>query len=148
MESDEGLDVIDVLTAEYLPTHTTLNLGEMIALLKGNLLGDSFEQIDFLYDNTAMAVAELYLSWLDTKKLEYDGEEFHIWANVVDFLADKAALDVLLRYLHDIKNEVPDEDDEREVVELWRESDCWEDWSRHLDTLIARLEQERHTACV
>lgn len=148
MESDEGLDVIDVLTAEYLPTHTTLNLGEMIALLKGNLLGDSFEQSDFLYDNTAMAVAELYLSWLDTKKLEYDGEEFHIWANVVDFSADKAALDVLLRYLHDIKNEVPDEDDEREVVELWRESDCWEDWSRHLDTLIARLEQERHTACV
>ena len=41
----------------------------------------------------------------------------------------------------DIKNEVPDEDGERELTALWRDSPDWEAWSSHLDALIRRLEE-------
>ncbi len=147
LESDEGLDVLGILADNYLPTHTALNLGEMIGVLKTHgMFGEDFEEIDSLYDNSAMALAQLYLEWLDTAKLNYDNEDENLWAMVKSLSADKFALEFLLRYLHDIKNEVPDEDDERELVELWRESDSWEDWSNHLDMLIERLEDEKAKA--
>ena len=41
-----------------------------------------------------------------------------------------------------IKNQVPDEDGEREIVELWKESNNWESWDKHLDSLIELLQQE------
>lgn len=142
LESDNGLDVLDFLNG-YLAEHTSITLEDMVALMKDEgLLGETFEDIDFLYDNTAMALAELYVEWVDTGKLAH-GEENSVWAKVTDFTASQEALDFLLRYLHDIRNEVPDEDDEREIVELWRESDSWEEWSSHLDTLVLRLEQEK-----
>ena len=33
LESDEGLDVIDILTNEYVPEHPVLDLGEIIELM-------------------------------------------------------------------------------------------------------------------
>ena len=47
-----------------------------------------------------------------------------------------------LRRLRSIKNQVPDEDGEREIVELWKESNHWESWDKHLDSLIELLQQE------
>ena len=41
-----------------------------------------------------------------------------------------------------LKNQVPDEDGEREIVELWKESNNWESWDKHLDSLIELLQQE------
>lgn len=140
LESDEGLDAIDILTNEYVPEHPVLDLGEIIELMKEEvMLGADFSQIDFLFDNTAMALAELYFQWKDGGKLEYGTEE-SVWNKVTGFTASKEALDFLLRQLTDIKNEVPDEDGEREIVELWRDSN---EWSNHLDILIQRLEQEQ-----
>jgi len=55
-------------------------------------------------------------------------------------------LDALLRYLYDIKNEVPDEDGIRESVELWRndgKNPNFGKWQQHLDNLIQRLEQAK-----
>lgn len=146
LESDEGLDVIDFLTENYLPEHTTLKMEEIISALKGEgFFGETFEEIDFFYDHTALTLAELYVEWLDTGKLDYDDkdEETVIWSKVSDFTVSRNALDFLLRYLYDIRNEVPDEDDEREIVELWKDSNSWEEWSNHLDILIQRLEQEQ-----
>lgn len=142
LESDNGLDVLHFLN-DYLAEHTSITLEDMVAVMKDEgLLGETFEDVDFLYDNTAMALAELYAEWLDTGKFAH-GEENSVWTKVTDFTASQEALDFLLRYLHDIRNEVPDEDDEREIVELWKESDSWEEWSNHLDTLVLRLEQEK-----
>ncbi|MDR1961939.1 MAG: DUF4259 domain-containing protein [Gracilibacteraceae bacterium] len=59
LESDEGLDVIDLLK-ENIPDNLEYKLSDIISLMKGNLLGDTMEDIDFLYDNTAIAIAELY----------------------------------------------------------------------------------------
>lgn len=93
-----------------------MDLGEMIELMKEEvMLGADFSQIDFLFDNTAMALAELYFQWKDNGKLDYDHEEA-IWDKVTGFTASKEALAFLLRQLTDIKNEVPDED---ASVRLW-----------------------------
>lgn len=143
LQSDEGLDVIDILTNEYIPEHPVLDLGEIIELMKEEvMLGADLSQIDFLFDNTAMALAELYFQWKDFGKLDYGTEE-SVWNKVTDFMTSKEALDLLLRQLTDIKNEVPDEDGEREIAELWKDGNSWEEWNNHLDILIQRLEHEQ-----
>ena len=56
------------------------------------------------------------------------------------------ALAFLLRQLTDIKNEVPDEDGIREIVDLWKNEDSGEiapAWLEHLNQLIDRLDSEQ-----
>jgi len=146
LERDEGLDVLDILKNEYVPEHPVMDLGEMIELMKEEvMLGSDFSQIDFLFDNTAMALAELYFQWKDNGKLDYDHEEA-IWDKVTGFTASKEALAFLLRQLTDIKNEVPDEDGIREIVNLWKNEDSGEiapAWLEHLNQLIDRLDSEQ-----
>ena len=146
LESDEGLDMIGILTDEYLSKHSILNLDEILELMKQEgMLGEDLSDIDFLYDNTAMALAELYFQWKDDGKLNYDTDN-SIWCKVTDFTASKKALVFLLRQLTDIKNEAPDEDDIREIVDLWKDEDSGEidpEWSEHLERLIERLASEQ-----
>jgi len=146
LERDEGLDVLDILKNEYVPEHPVMDLGEMIELMKEEvMLGSDFSQIDFLFDNTAMALAELYFQWKDNGKLDYDHEEA-IWDKVTGFTASKEALAFLLCQLTDIKNEVPDEDGIREIVDLWKNEDSGEiapAWLEHLNQLIERLASEQ-----
>lgn len=146
LERDEGLDVLDILKNEYVPEHPVMDLGEMIELMKEEvMLGSDFSQIDFLFDNTAMALAELYFQWKDNGKLDYDHEEA-IWDKVTGFTASKEALAFLLRQLTDIKNEVPDEDGNREIMDLWKNEDSGEiapAWLEHLNQLIDRLDSEQ-----
>ena len=146
LERDEGLDVLDILKNEYVPEHPVMDLGEMIELMKEEvMLGADFSQIDFLFDNTAMALAELYFQWKDNSKLDYDHEEA-IWDKVTGFTASKEALAFLLRQLTDIKNEVPDEDGIREILDLWKNEDSGEiapEWLEHLNQLIDRLDSEQ-----
>ena len=146
LERDEGLDVLDILKNEYVPEHPVMDLGEMIELMKEEvMLGSDFSQIDFLFDNTAMALAELYFQWKDNSKLDYDHEEA-IWDKITGFTASKEALAFLLRQLTDIKNEVPDEDGIREIVDLWKNEDSGEiapAWLEHLNQLIDRLDSEQ-----
>ena len=146
LERDEGLDVLDILKNEYVPEHLVMDLGEMIELMKEEvMLGSDFSQIDFLFDNTAMALAELYFQWKDNGKLDYDHEEA-IWDKVTGFTASKEALAFLLRQLTDIKNEVPDEDGIREIMDLWKNEDSGEiapAWLEHLNQLIDRLDSEQ-----
>jgi hypothetical protein len=140
LESDNGLDVIDCLE-EFISGNNEFKLPEIINFLKSNgLLGEDFTEIDFLYDNTAMAVAELYLMFKDTGKLDYtnDDETRSLEKNIKSFPADKESLEYILQYLMDIKNEVPDADGEREIVELYNE----EIWQNHLDELIKRINEE------
>ena len=47
LERDEGLDVLDILKNEYVPEHPVMDLGEMIELMKEEvMLGADFSQID------------------------------------------------------------------------------------------------------
>ena len=158
LESDNGLDLISLLKTDYLPKHKKLTLGGLIGFLKEEgFLGETVSEIDFLYDNTAIALAELYSEWRETGKLDYDDEDSNVWSAITNFSASATARKDLLRRLRSIsatarkdllrrlrsiKNQVSDEDGEREIVELWKESNHWESWDKHLDSLIELLQQE------
>ena len=143
LESDNGLDLIFLVKTDYLPKHKKLTLGGLIGFLKEEgFLGETVSEIDFLYDNTAIALAELYSEWRETGKLNYDDEDSNVWSAITNFSASATARKDLLRRLRSIKNQVPDEDGEREIVELWKESNNWESWDKHLDSLIELLQQE------
>lgn len=82
LDSDEGLDVLNFLEENCLPGHIALKLEEIIAAMKDDgFFGDTFDEIDFFYDHSALALTELYLDWLDTGKFP-DGELWDI-ANYV-----------------------------------------------------------------
>jgi hypothetical protein len=143
LESDNGLDVTDVLR-ENIPEDGEFELPKIIQLLKDEgLLAKDFRDIDFLYDNTAMALTELYLMFQDAGEIDYGGndedDEAKSLKRITSFMADKDSLGYVLKCLMDIKNEAPDKDGEREIVELWRDSNHWEEWRKHLDELIKRI---------
>ena len=145
LESDEGLDVIDILENEYIPEHSIMNLEEIIQLMRDEvMLGKDLTEVDFLFDNTAIALTELYFQWKEERKFNY-GTENNIWKKVTDFISSKKSIDILLKQLIDIKNKVPDEDGEREIVDLWYDdgqNPSYEEWYNHLGSLIEKLKAE------
>ena len=149
LESDEGLDVVDVLR-EYLEEFEDkkeITLKEIIDLMiEEGMLGETFEEIEFLYDNTAMAVSELYFDFKENGKLDYDyDDEETTFSKLEKFSSDKKSLKYLIDYLTNIYNKVPDEDEEREIVELWYENGQnpnYEEWYNHLGSLIEKLKAE------
>ena len=145
LESDEGLDVIDILKNEYIPEHSIMNLEEIIQLMRDEvMLGKDLTEVDFLFDNTAIALTELYFQWKEERKFNYETEN-NIWEKVTDFISSKKSIDILLKQLIDIKNKVPDEDGEREIVELWYDNGqnpSYEEWYNHLGSLIEKLKSE------
>ena len=145
LESDEGLDVIDILENEYIPEHSIMNLEEIIQLMRDEvMLGKDLTEVDFLFDNTAIALTELYFQWKEERKFNYETEN-NLWKKVTDFISSKKSIDILLKQLIDIKNKVPDEDGEREIVELWYDNGQnpnYEEWYNHLGSLIEKLKAE------
>lgn len=147
LESDEGLDLICFLE-DYISNiekkYVDFELSEILEILKGNLLGNSVEEIDFLYDNTAIGLAELYIGFCENGKISFDNEDetLNLEKRVKTFSAEIRSLKYLHNYLINIKNEVPDKDGIRECVELWKESSSWKEWKIHLDRLILKLEKE------
>ena len=145
LESDEGLDVIDILENEYIPEHSIVNLEEIIQLMRDEvMLGKDLTEVDFLFDNTAIALTELYFQWKEERKFNYETEN-NIWKKVTDFISSKKSIDILLKQLIDIKNKVPDEDGEREIVDLWYndgQNPSYEEWYNHLGSLIEKLKAE------
>ena len=145
LESDEGLDVIDILENEYIPEHSIVNLEEIIQLMRDEvMLGKDLTEVDFLFDNTAIALTELYFQWKEERKFNYETEN-NIWKKVTDFISSKKSIDILLKQLIDIKNKVPDEDGEREIVDLWYDdgqNPNYEEWYNHLGSLIEKLKAE------
>ncbi|MFC9540026.1 DUF4259 domain-containing protein [Lysinibacillus sp. NPDC056959] len=142
LESDEGLDVVDFLE-DYIQNNAESNhieLSEVINAMKlEGFLGKSFDEIDFLFDISAMALAELYVMYLDTGKL-YDAEDE--FEKIHSINVDEESLKFILRYLNDSRAEVPDADGIREIVVLWRESECWIEWKSNLEFLYNRVEKE------
>lgn len=151
LDSDEGLDVVDFISdyisSKYPGTKKVdLKLAELIDLMKENeFLSESYDEIDFYYDNSAMALAELYFMFQQTGQLDYDYEEDEsrsLRKRIQSFTGDESSFKFLFKSLMDIKNEVPDQDEEREIVELWKESKSYDKWKDNLETLIEGLNLE------
>ncbi|MFJ8101122.1 hypothetical protein [Lysinibacillus sp. NPDC096212] len=86
-----------------------------------------------------MTLAELYVMYLDTGKL-YDGEDD--FEKIQSINADEESLKFILRYLANIRDEVPDADGIRVIAELWRESECWIEWKSNLEFLFIELKRK------
>ena len=154
LESDEGLDVVDFIR-DYVSSNypnnepVNLTLSELINLMKADgFFGETFEEIDFYFDHSAMALAELFLMFKNTGQLKYEDEEdesMNLKKRVKSFSGDKKSFEFLLQYLMDIKNEVPDADGEREIVELWKDSDVYQEWNENLNDLIKQINQIKNS---
>ncbi|MDR1961940.1 MAG: hypothetical protein LBQ16_06630 [Gracilibacteraceae bacterium] len=85
----------------------------------------------------------------DEGKLRYadDEDDGKSLKKIKAFTADENSLKYILKYLTDIRDEVPDIDGEREIVELWRDSDVYEKWNKHLNRLIERINEEIDETC-
>ena len=122
LESDEGLDVVDVLR-EYLERFEDkkeITLKEIIDLMiEEGMLGETFEEIEFLYANTAMAVSELYFDFKKNGKLDYDYDDKETTLSKLEkFSSDKKSLKYLIDYLNNIYNKFLMKM-EREMLDLW-----------------------------
>lgn len=138
LESDEGLDVVGFLQ-DLINQHNEskqLLLRDSIQAMKNQgFFGETFEDIDFFYDMSAMALAEFYIHYLNTGQFYgNDSNDANIYMT-----ADKSSLTFILRYLKDIRDDVPDQHGSRELVELWSKSKSWPEWQANL---IERMEQE------
>lgn len=151
LDSDAGLDVVDLISdyisSKYANTKQVfLTLSELIEVMRDKgFFGETFTEIDFYFDNSAMALTELYLMFKTTGFLDYedeDNEALDLKKRVKAFAGDPESFDFLLHYLRDIQNEVPDEDEEREIVELWKESENYSEWKENLDYLVSAIEAE------
>lgn len=140
LESDAGLDVIAFLEEQYNGKQD-LVLSEIInQFLNEGFLSEDKNDIDFLYDNTAMSLAELVIMFYENGVLDYDNENKDIALNEKKtFKTDKKSLQFILQHLIDIKNEKTNEDGEREYVELRKESDSYNAWKQHLENLINKI---------
>ncbi|MEQ6049029.1 Uncharacterised protein [Lysinibacillus capsici] len=140
LESDEGLDVVAFLR-EYMEQHkesNQLTLSEIVQAMKQQgFFGKTLEDIDFFYDMSALALAELYSQYLNTGTIY--GQESK--DRQIQWVVDESSLTFILRYLQDIRDEVPDQHGSREIVELWQESKSWPEWQSNLDYLIQTVEQ-------
>lgn len=143
LESDAGLDVVDFLETFY-KGKTRLVLSDIIvAFIIEGFLGKTRAEIDCYFDNTAIALTELYLMFQEAGELDYDHEDERIsLRKKTAFVSDPESLELLFQYLMDIKNEKPDEDGERESVELWKDSPSYEKWKAHLENLRIKLKKE------
>ncbi len=140
-ESDNGLDVIDFIEELYEGKDTLILSEIILACLDEGLM--SIDEIDYLYDSTAMVLAELVVMFYENKKLDFDNEDDSLALNKkIDFKIDKKSIEMLLNQLLDIKDEKPDKDGIREFVFLWKGSSNSERWQAHLNDLIKYLQKE------
>jgi hypothetical protein len=143
LQSDAGLDIIDLIE-DLFRAKDEIVMSEVISnLVKEDGLSLDLKRIEFFFDNTAMALSELYLEYKQNGEVRFENEDPELSLNLKkSLLIDKGTLLLLLRYLEDIKNEVPDEDGIREIVELWKDSDVWEEWKAHLLNLHKEIANE------
>lgn len=102
LESDEGLDVVGFLQDFINQQNDSKQLivrNSIQAMKNQGFFGETFEDIDFFYDMSAMALAEFYIHYLNTG--QFYGNDSND-ANI-HMTADKSSLTFILRYLKDIE---------------------------------------------
>lgn len=152
LESDNGLDVIDLLR-DYIEENypdiensISFNLKELIDIfINQGLLANSLDNIDYLYDNSLIALSELYIMFRLTGVISYEDDRDirNLEKRVKAFDADIESLNYLLNGLTNIKNEVPDEDGIREYVECWKDSSDFSERQSHIKKLTLDIELEK-----
>ncbi|WP_314588106.1 DUF4259 domain-containing protein [Paenibacillus terrigena] len=128
LESDEGLDVLDALI-EYANDRKSAKLKDLLTHYRElGFLSEDPEEEDFLYDNTAIALAEIVCAYIEDGKTRFEeliGLEEIVWET-----EDLLQLKQLVQQVLDNKG------GERELYEL-RDGDS--DWIKHMENLVRIL---------
>ncbi|KKO53200.1 DUF4259 domain-containing protein [Paenibacillus sp. DMB20] len=128
LESDEGLDVLDALS-EYAMDRKSVKLKDLITHFRAlGLLSEDPEEEDFLYDNTAIALAEIVCAYIENGKTQYEklsGLKEIVWEK-----EDLLELKQLVQQVLDNKG------GERELYKL-RDGDS--DWMKHMENVVRIL---------
>lgn len=142
LESDEWLDFIEMLDVYKISNEIWSNetlkefsLEKIIDFLIFNwFLWEKADNISYLFDNTLICLSEIYTDFRKNNFLDYEYFE-----NIEKFSSDKKSLEYLLKWLEDIKNQVPDKDWIREIFKL----KSWNpEWLKHIDNLIFEIKKE------
>ena len=130
LESDEGLDVIEALI-EYVMGRKSVKLKDLIKHFRElGFLQEDPEEEDFLYDNTAIALAEIVCAYIENGQTQY--EELSDLKEIVWETEDLFELNQLVQQVLENKN------GERELYEL-RDGDP--DWIKHVEHVIRILSE-------
>ncbi|GED16800.1 DUF4259 domain-containing protein [Aneurinibacillus migulanus] len=128
LESDEGLDVLEALI-KYVVDRESVKLKDLITHYRElGLLSEDPEEEDYLYDNTAIALAEIVCAYIENGKTKY--EELSGLKEIVWETEELLELKQLVQQVLDNKG------GERELYEL-REDDS--DWMKHMENVIRIL---------
>ena len=132
LESDTGCDIIYEIGTKYR---------EKTEIILTDIISDteffpSTMEVDYYYDMEALTITELYLNFKEKSIVELEME------HIKSIVANKKDIQFLLQMLYDIRDEKPDEDGERELVEIWKEGKLWNEWKTHLLDLISKMENE------
>lgn len=128
LESDEGLDVLEALI-KYVVDRESVKLKDLITHYRElGLLSEDPEEEDYLYDNTAIALAEIVCAYIENGKTKY--EELSGLKEIVWETEELLELKQLVQQVLDNKG------GERELYEL-REEDS--DWMKHMENVIRIL---------
>ncbi|MFE4571785.1 DUF4259 domain-containing protein [Paenibacillus chitinolyticus] len=130
LESDEGLDVLHALT-EYTTERKSVKLKELITHFREiGFLSEDPDEEDFLYDNTAIALAEIVCAYIENGKTQY--EQLNGLNEIVLETEDVLELKQLVQQVLDNKG------GDRELYEL-RDGDS--DWIKHLENVVRILSE-------
>lgn len=128
LESDEGLDVLDALS-EYAMDRESVTLKDLITHFRAmGFLSKDPEEEDFLYDNTAIALAEIVCAYIENGKTKY--EDLSGLKEIVWEKEDLLELKQLVQQVLDNKG------GERELYEL---RDGNPDWLKHMENVVRIL---------
>ncbi|MFE6796323.1 DUF4259 domain-containing protein [Paenibacillus chitinolyticus] len=130
LESDEGLDVLHALT-EYTTERKSVKLKELITHFREiGFLSEDPDEEDFLYDNTAIALAEIVCAYIENGKTKY--EQLNGLNEIVLETEDVRELKQLVQQVLDNKG------GDRELYEL-RDGDS--DWIKHIENVVRILSE-------
>jgi len=141
IESDSGLDLVDAIETKYSKTKY-IDLSQVILFLKEDGFLSKTDEIEYLYDSSTIAIAELYKMFQENGKFLVFSDEANKGNLTKRFIASNEIVAWLLQSLQEIKDEKPDKNGQREYVELWKASKSWKKWSNHMDELIRFYKNE------
>ncbi|SFE62776.1 protein of unknown function [Paenibacillus algorifonticola] len=131
LESDEGLDVLDALS-KYAVDRQSIKLKELLVHYRElGLLAEDPEEEDFLYDNTAIALAEIVCAYIENGKTQYEalsGLKEIVWET-----------EELLELQQLVQQVLDNKGGERELYELW---DGDSDWINHMENVVRILSEQ------
>ncbi len=119
LDSDEGLEVLSEL-ADLVGDRDEVTLDELLAHLRAKgLLGPDPQEDEYLWDNTALAAAELLLESTDEGAIARDR-----MPRAVRITPTAEGVDALADHLQVIHEAAPED---REIKELWADESAWEE---------------------